>query len=810
MADLNFTGLAEILLARWEEFLTGWAPGGKLVGREFTAGNMRGGPGDSFKFNITTGRWADFATDERGGDMISLYAAIQGIKNGEAAKRLADLLNYNLSDSPYRAPDAKKTTTTDFHIARPPRGTEKPPMIHLKYGEPTDAWCYVDEDGEPIFWEARYDTPEGKEILPWSWAENIGKWVKSGFPAPRPVYGLDQLKRRPNAPVVIVEGPKCARAAQEVMGDVYVPVAWNGGANAANKTDWAALAGRKVLIWPDADKKLVRTQMESARLDTPVGGLIPYPDQPGIRVANEIAAILAPMCPEVKVLDVGFDDNRPDGWDVADALRDGWTWTQVKEWARPIAKAFTVTAVAHKNGAAPAVAVAQASVVVNTADEQPPDRSVLALLEEYGIAVNKNGTPNCNIDNSLRALENSKMVAGEVWFDTFHQKVYTTWNGPKREWADRDTLELTKRLQRELAFVRLSDTTMFQALTLYAEAHAKNEPHDWMETLVWDGKDRIADFFTDYLGAKASDYVRSASKNFWIGMVARIYKPGCKMDNMVVLEGPQGTLKSTALYRIGGAWFTETNESVSNKDFFLILQGRLLVEIAELHTFSKAEVTRIKQVITCRVDRYRAPYERLVSDHPRQSVFVGSTNEDTYLKDTTGNRRFWPIRCGRIYPDEITASREQLFAEAVAKFKSGASWWEMPKDETETEQEDRRQADAWEGMIAEWVDLTSRVDFAIADVMVECLKMEAARMDAPAQHRISRILKGMGFESRKEWKNGYQRRVWNKPGAELPLDHQVGGEPGRTPPPATERVPEYAESNDAERQDEGDENPLPQ
>lgn len=791
MADLDFTGLAGTLLARWQEFLPGWAPGGKLVGREYTAGTIRGGPGMTFKFNIESGAWADFATDERGGDMISLYAAIQGIKNGEAAKRLADMLNYNLSDAPYRASPAKKITA-EYHLMRPPPGTDKPRMIHPKFGEPSDAWAYNDDEGLPIFWEARYETPDGKQIVPWSWADNLGKWVRSGFPAPRPLYGLDQLKQRPTAPVVVVEGPKCARAAQEVMGDLYVPVTWTGGALAANKTDWSTLAGRKVLIWPDADRKLKD------------GELIPYEKQPGIRVANEIATVLAPMCPEVKVLDVGFDESRPDGWDVADALQDGWTWAQVKEWAVPIAKVFQVTAVAQTNGA---VAMAQANVVVNTSDEEPPERAVMALLEDLGIAVNKTGTPNCNIDNAVRALENSKMVAGEVWFDTFHQKIFTTWNGAGREWSDRDTLELTKRLQRELAFIRLSDTTTYQALTLYSHAHPRNEPRDWMETLVWDRRERIGEFFTNYLGAKDSEYVRAASKNFWIGMAARIYKPGSKMDNMVVLEGAQGTLKSTALHKIGGKWFTETNESVSNKDFFLILQGNLLVEIAELHTFSKAEVTRIKQVITCRVDRYRAPYERLVSDHPRQSVFVGSTNEDAYLKDTTGNRRFWPIKCGTIFPDEIMAAREQLFAEAAHKFKSGATWWEMPKDETVTEQEERRQADAWEAMIAEWISANMKTNFTTADVMKECLQIDAGRMDKQSQHRVGVILRGMGWEAIREYAHGHQRRVWRQPGADLPLNHEVGHS-GLTPEPAPGTVESYAEPHEATSQDEGQQETL--
>ena len=273
MSELDFVGLAGILLSRWEEFMPSWAPGGKLIGREYTAGSVRGGPGDSFRFNIEKGAWADFATGEKGGDMISLYAAIQGMKNGEAAKRLADLLNYNLSDAPYKQQVAPKVTV-NYQIGNPPKDVEEPAMITSRYGKPTGAWCYRDEKGHQIFWEARYETMDGKTILPWSWDLNMEKWVQKGYPSPRPLYGLDLLRERKDAPVVVVEGPKCAQVAQELMGQVYVAVTWNGGSNAVSKTDWSALKGRKPLIWPDAD-------------------------EPGIKAAKQIAETVAPFCDQV-------------------------------------------------------------------------------------------------------------------------------------------------------------------------------------------------------------------------------------------------------------------------------------------------------------------------------------------------------------------------------------------------------------------------------------------------------------------------------------------------------------------------------
>ena len=142
---------------------------------------------------------------------------------------------------------------------------------------------------------------------------------------------------------------------------------------------------------------------------------------------------------------------------------------------------------------------------------------------------------------------------------------------------------------------------------------------------------------------------------------------------MPVLEGSQGTFKSTGLPILGGKWFAEVHQSIDSKDFYLALSGKLLLEISEMHSFSKAEVERLKGVMSCQVDRYRAPYERRAADHPRRCVFAGTTNRDDWNRDETGARRFWPVVCGHIDLDWLTGHRDQLLAEAVYKFKKGAT-----------------------------------------------------------------------------------------------------------------------------------------
>ena len=169
----------------------------------------------------------------------------------------------------------------------------------------------------------------------------------------------------------------------------------------------------------------------------------------------------------------------------------------------------------------------------------------------------------------------------------------------------------------------------------------RNCVRDWLESLKWDQVPRIEHFFENHFGADP----RAASANFWISLVARVCRPGCQVDNMVVLEGPQGIRKSSALRVIGGEWFTEQHESATGKGFFEVLQGKLLVEVSEMDSFSRAEVTKVKQIITCTNDRFRESYGRHAKDHPRQCIFVGTTNRDDWNTDVTGARRFWPIAC---------------------------------------------------------------------------------------------------------------------------------------------------------------------
>ncbi len=254
---------------------------------------------------------------------------------------------------------------------------------------------------------------------------------------------------------------------------------------------------------------------------------------------------------------------------------------------------------------------------------------------------------------------------------------------------------------------------------------------DHLGALAWDGVPRIETWVCRYLGAEDTAFNRSVGALWLISAVARIFRPGVKADHMLVLEGPQGARKSTALKILAGEdWFTDELPDLGSKDAAMHMQGVWIIEIAELDAIGKAEVSRIKAFLTRTTDRFRPPYGRYTIEVPRQCVFAGTVNPDTYLRDETGNRRFWPVRCGTIDIDALARDRDQLWAEAVARFRAGAIWWlDTPEliAAATAEQEKRYQADAWDALIDHWLTHEIRTVAAASRLRAPRHRERAAR-----------------------------------------------------------------------------------
>lgn len=296
---LDFQGLAAQLLQSSEAYLSQWLPAGKRRGNEYLCGDLYGSEGESLSINIATGKWADFATGDKGGDLISLYAAIHGIQPSEAYKQLGGGEQLQPPRHESKKPEKKKRTVlSPIPIDAP----ELPDMRHYQFGEPTKYWTYQNQDFQVLGYVARYDPPEGrKQFIPWTYSSEKG-WGMGQWDEPRPIYGLDHLEAYPDRPVLICEGEKACDAAREFATN-YTVISWPGGAQAVRKVDWSPLKKKKVLIWPDADEA-------------------------GKNAAKVIGALINEKASAVKVLNV---DDMPDGWDAADS---GFTEPEFKKWAK--------------------------------------------------------------------------------------------------------------------------------------------------------------------------------------------------------------------------------------------------------------------------------------------------------------------------------------------------------------------------------------------------------------------------------------------------------------------------------------------
>ena len=671
---MDFTTLNQHLNIRVTEVLEDIVPGGRFHGTEYVAGSIYGGPGDSFKYNIKKLTGSDFATDHTYGDLISLYAGIHNIPMIESAKQLSDKYNF------------VSTAST------------QPDLTHYKHGCPTHSWPYHDPQGNIIGYVSRYDTPEGKQFAPHSLID--GKWQMKHLPVPRPLYNLPALNNHADRHVLVCEGEKAATAAQALVGDRYAVVSWPCGAKSVSKVAWGPLAGKRVLIWPDAD-------------------------QAGREAADQIYALIHKTVQSIKILDT---NGLPDGYDAADFTG---TWPELQKF-------FT------DRLPKPVQVIHKLSTPSEPSDPNAPiiTGSLHAAYEELGIAVNSYGNAICNIDNVTRVFEGCLHFKDNIWYDEFLDRII--YRG--KPWTDNDDIETAIQLQRHLGLTTITDNHVFKAVSAYAIRNRRNVITDYLSSLQWDQTPRIVTFFQDICGCEDSDYSRAVSQNFLISMVARAYNPGCKVDTMPILESPQGYKKSTMFEILAGDYHANASSNLHHVDFYQCLKGKWIVEFAELHQFSKSDIAKVKDILSSRKDTYRSSYGRSAADHLRKSVFVGTTNEETYLSDNTGARRFWPLTATCIDTERLIRDRDQYFAEAVKLYKSNATWWEVPASAAD-EQEMRRSRDPWEDDISEYLQFKDRI--STQEILKNCLRFDMAKKSKFDEMRVGSILKILGFKRSK-------------------------------------------------------------
>lgn len=327
--------------------------------------------------------------------------------------------------------------------------------------------------------------------------------------------------------------------------------------------------------------------------------------------------------------------------------------------------------------------------------------------------------------------------------------------GAKGEWTGVDTLELKDWLGLHYD-ISPSNNDIEDAVLLYSKDNSFHPIQDYLNSLEWDGTSRLDYWLKNTLGAAGDDsYLSAVGRKFLIGAVARVMSAPCKMDNVLILEGNQGKGKSALVRELFGKdWYSESSLDIGNKDAFQHIQGIWGVELPELDSFNKAESTTLKSFFTVLKDRFRPPYGRNMEEFPRQCVFIGTTNQDEYLKDYSGNRRYWPVRCDSIDLSEVIRDRDQLWAEALHLFKAGEHWWvNADTDEAEVfrEHQDQRMLDdPWESMISGWLQGTNQIVepyFTSAQILIGGCGRDPGHIQRSDQNRISPLMKHLGWVS---------------------------------------------------------------
>ena len=378
-------------------------------------------------------------------------------------------------------------------------------------------------------------------------------------------------------------------------------------------------------------------------------------------------------------------------------------------------------------------------------------------------------------DPAWRGVLGWCLFSARIWKKTFPPYP----NASRGEWNDADDADLRFWLAERYG-IEPKGQDLADPVSGAARAAPFHPVRDYLDPLEWDGIPRLDAWLETYLGAKAVDddgcgaesadpvklaqarqrvarYLRRVSAMSMIQAIARVRKPGCKADYVLILEGAQGLQKSTALKTLFGAeFFSDTPIDLGSKDAYENIRGLWCCEMAELDSLNKADATRAKAFFSSASDRFRMPYGHRAQAFSRQCIVCGTTNQHQYLKDQTGNRRYWPVQCGEIDIESLARMRDQLWAEADYRFKRGETWWPGADehDVFESEQQIRTDADAWEPLIQAYLHKrlipphTRPMLFVSgADVMRDALNMDAGAMRRPEQTRVGIIMQALGWRA---------------------------------------------------------------
>lgn len=375
-------------------------------------------------------------------------------------------------------------------------------------------------------------------------------------------------------------------------------------------------------------------------------------------------------------------------------------------------------------------------------------------------------------------------LTGLLAFNKLRSEIETTrpvpWPPYKQKvWDSSDTIHLKHYISR-VQKMEYSVSVVDEGVLAVAMHQGFHPVLDWLMPISWDGKPRLDTWLTRICGVKDTPYTRAAAAITIMASVKRMIHPGCKFDYMLILEGKQGSLKSSVIKTLAGnnpQLYSETGLNLAGlsaeKDTVAIISNKMFVEIAELVMNTKGEAEQVKAFLTRQYDEVRMPYQKYTKSIPRQCVFIGTTNPERgagYFRDNTGNRRFWPVECsGNIDLLTLELERDQLFAEALVRVNKGEKLYmdKAIEDLAEGEQEERVMVDPWQDLLEQ--EVTQNRVWLTEELYCGILKCDPKNLGQREQRRISACMRNIGFEYGKYFHatSGKRRRGFKHPGYDI-------------------------------------------
>jgi predicted P-loop ATPase len=413
-----------------------------------------------------------------------------------------------------------------------------------------------------------------------------------------------------------------------------------------------------------------------------------------------------------------------------------------------------------------------AASVASYPSEPTPFATVQLLRTE-------DGKPRACAANVVALLRDSPEWAGVIGYDEFSERVVLRQPAPgfppdtrpyPREWSDAMDVYAQCWLQRAGLLINSANVTASAVQAVAREKQNCFHPvRDYLESLVWDGIERADHWLEMCFGAEQSNYTSAVSRCWLISAIARVFAPACQVDCSMLLIGRQGVGKSSGLRALvpRDEWFADSVSTLASRDSRLELRGKWIIELSELSSLRRAEIEAVKSFLSERVDHFREPYGRHAHDFPRQCVFSASTNDETPLLDSTGNRRFWPVKVNQVNVEMMKQNREQLWAEAYVYFKRGEPWHLDSTELQHAAEAEQKRAYApgpWDERISEWIENPKRrigmeweaTPWAgsekgrinIGDVLGHCIGLEVSKWEqggGAAAKSVGRTLRHLGY-----------------------------------------------------------------